>query len=701
MRYRRLISVGNLELAWHRLTTAYNVQYKRFYRPLLAAYELGLRDNLRYLHARLQGGWRPSTPSRIFLPKPSGLQRPVTLLPLEDQIVLQAVANLVAETVWRKRKRIEGVAAFSNLLCQPKDSIFFVEHWRTAYPKFQRKLETIFNSGLNWVAHFDLAAFYDTISHEALITAIAPRAHGNDVFGRIRKWLEQWSSTDAARRLQQGLPQGPIASNFLAEVFLMPLDKAMVTHRIAYARYVDDIRLLATTENDTKRAAILLERECRALGLIPQSKKFHIRRASSVSEVLGSLPSLQRRGAADAAMTEKRALRVLASAVGGRPLRILDKSRFRYLLFHAPPSRKILQTLILLLPQHPEHIDAFRAFFDSFTRSKPLEDALVNLLCDGVPYDYVRGELWHVLRQIASNKTLSTMLEAAKADLEPCARTCCLSLVWGIGRFLLECHRRGLCRFPRKRLQGFPCLAQSLLVPELPESAYETGRLAPWLLKGKRFEPGIVLAGELIRRKKSLRDLGLRNRDLSRQVQNVFKRVGLIARRSGAQYDQIGQILHARYNIQYWDKWRSLLGSEYMHALRILRVADLAFEAHSSQWLQNQDAFNDLLVRSLLGHLTTRSLPGGMSVHGKGGALIDYAVLLDSKQKFARNHKDLADELRKAHKRRNTLPASHPYAKRTRTRNTYLQPDEKPQLRHTLTKAYARVIALMSPHLKA
>ena len=88
-----LISVKNLELAWFRIATGKNLQHKRFFRHIYGAYEPGLDANLTLLHEKLIGGWKATPPMRVYLPKTSGLLRPITLLAIEDQIVLQAIAN--------------------------------------------------------------------------------------------------------------------------------------------------------------------------------------------------------------------------------------------------------------------------------------------------------------------------------------------------------------------------------------------------------------------------------------------------------------------------------------------------------------------------------------------------------------------------------------------------------------------------------
>ncbi len=290
--FKNLISRPNLELAWRRITTGINHQHKRYFRHLYYAYETALDANLSDLHARLRGGsYRPQAPTRIYLPKPSGLQRPLTLLCIEDQIVLQAVANCFALKLAPRRRAFELKSVFSNVLQDETAGIFFLQDWHDTYYKFERKIEALFNAGLRWIAHFDLAAFYDTISHDLLLRTAFPKGGLGDGRAIILGWLKTWSAEKQTSTYGHGIPQGPIASDFLAECFLLPVDEAL-TKEFPYVHYVDDIRLFGSSEAEVRRAAVRLEVLCRERGLIPQGKKFAITEATSLDDALGMLPSL-------------------------------------------------------------------------------------------------------------------------------------------------------------------------------------------------------------------------------------------------------------------------------------------------------------------------------------------------------------------------------------------------------------------------
>lgn len=701
MNYSKLISASNLELAWRRIVTGRNMQYKRFFRPIYLAYELAYKENIAYLQQKLRGGWKPTPPSKIYLPKASGLQRPLSLLRLDDQIVLQAVANAFADKLHSRRQAVEGEVVFSNLLEPNKNSAFFIQDWHTTYQEFQNKCSQHYNLGYKWIAQFDLSAFYDTISHDLLIRMVSPRGGNSQTWNRVKSWFNSWcSSAKSPLLFQHGIPQGPIASDFLAECLLLPLDEALLSLGIRYVRYVDDIRIFADSRLAAQKAALDLEVSCRNLGLIPQGKKFSIFEAESESQTLGMLPSLappdSTVGAPPAqVLSEADALRKFKKSISGRPYKIFDKSLARYVMYRAPKSRRLLDLLIRLLPRHPEHIDAFSAYFSNFRSSLPLERSICDLLLSGIPYQYMRAELWLIMARIGSMDMCERMIPSARQDLKDDDSS--VHLRWGALAFLLTCQKYGLGKYSY-RVSHQPSIVQALIAPIIPDTEYVEGRVVNNLLLSKDYLPGIVLAEQLIRREQTHRDYGIRVRELAPQVQNTFRSLGIIRRRSNIQVDQIANVLNDRYNITPTAKWRTVLGGEYTHALQILLQADALYDAGRSNWLSLQNSFNDAVTRSFILFLNANNLPGGRSLAGKDGRMIKYGVLLDPNAAFSVTHSDIAGPFREANNRRNKLPGSHPYDEKGGNQNKYLSSPEQNILRARLQLAYERMIDFVDQH---
>jgi hypothetical protein len=690
-----IFSYESLLLAWRRLSTGRNIPYKRFYRPIYIAYEIAHKQNLRGLCDRLKGSWQPQKPDRIYLPKPSGLQRPITLLRLEDQIVLQAIANYFAKKLSPRRKKVEHNVVFSNILGNPNGSIFFIDEWHISYVEFQSKCEEYYRKGLVWMAHFDLAAYYDTICHQRLIKLVAPNSSLSEPWPTIQNWLRCWTTAHDPDGIGHGIPQGPIAADFLAECMLLPLDEKMLEQKVGYVRYVDDIRIFAKSEIEAQRAAVQLEVFCRSRGLIPQGKKFAIKKAESLKDAFGSLPSIRPNDTAPAAddppMSEKEAERLFTQSLGGRPLKIEDKTRARYVLFRAPRSNRILGYIIKLLARHPEHIDAFVNFLANYERSPAAEKAILNIIRLGTPYGYVRGELYHVLARIASKDGLRECLEYAKNDLRD--KEACIVLRWGAMALLLSCERMGICK-SSKRIRYQPAFVQAFLSPIIPESEFSPKGTIPFMLTSQVQETALSAVAPLYSNGKKLPDLGLKLKDVNPLVQNTLKEMGLVGRRFSIKTDQISDILVRMYDITPSFEWRSLLGPDFIHALSILIQAERMYLPAPSNWLQFQNSFNDAVLRRFLTFLLSKNIFGGKPHSNKFGSLIDIGVLLDPSCQFSKTYPLIANCFREINARRNKIPGSHPYDKKTGQQTTFLKSHERNRFALNLKDAFNLIISI-------
>ena len=681
MEWRSLISTQNLKLAWRRINTGRNLQYKRFFREAYLVYESAADKHIKELHKELAAKvWQPNHATRLYLPKPSGLQRPLSLLYINDQIVLQAIANIFAKKLYAKRQHVELETVFSNKLTSPKNSIFFVEQWQTTYSAFQDKCIETFDKDFKWSVHFDLSAYYDTISHDLLLSIVSHKNNASKTPGIVEQWLRTWSADNIKAKTGHGIPQGPIASNFLAEAFFLPIDLKLQKESFQYLRYVDDIRLFGRSENEVRQAAILLEQECRHRGLIPQSTKFDVRKLKSANEAMGALPSIaptDGKSTSEKFMDAVDAKKKLMSAVGGRPQKITDKTRFRYVMYRAPKDAKILDTALRLLPRHPEHIDAFVAYFLNYGKSRRIVKAAISYLESEVPYSYVRGELWHVVARLAEIDEMQNALPMARQDSR--IRKQCVALSWGVMHFLVKCEERKLIRIG-KRLNAERPISRSLLAPIFPDREFVPGGHAESLLKGTLIEQ---LAGvrELQKRNITLNSLGIQQNTLDETCKTVLKSLGVIRRRRQRPIrDWIGDDLASMYGCKNIHIWRELLGAEYEHAHQIMIEAKARFDGAYSDWLGLQDSFLDMVVRSFFGFLVKKGIMGRLKTVDRNGMLINYGKLIGRNSEFGVEYPSIVKSLRIIHDRRNKIPGSHPYDKKGGAKNKWLTKGEQNKL---------------------
>lgn len=698
MKINQLASKKNLELAWRRITTGGNYQYKRLYRSVYYAYEVALNQNLKDLRQRLLGGtFTARPPERIFVPKASGLHRPLALLNIEDQIVLQAFANLAAQRMQEKRSPLQFKVVFSNILEKP-DSIFFFRQWQETYTAFQQNIKKHYAGGLRWVGDFDLAAFYDTISHELLLRTIYPRTT-NDDLDWIAKCLKTWSSDRASSCHMHGLPQGPLASDYLAECFLLPIDLALRKLR-GYTRYVDDVRLFGATEDEVRANLIELECHCRERGLIPQAGKFAIKRAQDLQEAMGMLPSIsdpQHEGTRNEKIDKIRARTLFQSAISGKPYHITDKTRLRFVLYRAEPDEYLLKLVLLLIPRYPEHTDAFFAYLSRFGFRTPIERLSLDLVLKN-PYSYVRGEAWHTL---ANYRQLSCSITAASPRLLT-NRAINIAKVdsqenfpekWGVCHFLCVSEAvtsKHLSRFLKYQAP----LLQSVLAPVLPDGAFQKGEAVEFFLKRSTPEPGLSVCSGLHKRGLTPSMFGLTQKKLPSQVANTLRELGMILA-PGPRVDPIAEILESRYGVPRGKSWHIFLHTEYIHALGLLKQAEAVFESGRSFWLAYQNTFNQTVFLALQRHLGNINHPAACTTINKKGELVDFGVTLDVKGPFTANCPSIGGCFGDMNARRNRLPGSHPYEKKTLAKSRHLNAQERNKFVARLRTAYADLVRLM------
>lgn len=698
MKVNQLASIQNLELAWRRITTGGNYQYKRLYRSIYYAYEVALKANLKDLQQRLLGGaFEPRHPERIYVPKASGLHRPLALLNIEDQILLQAFANLAARRMQKKRAPLQFKVVFSNIL-ERSDSIFFFRRWQVTYRAFQRRIRKHYRGGMRWVGDFDLAAFYDTISHELLLRTIYPRTTNSDLEW-IAKCLRTWSSGRPSSGHGHGLPQGPLASDFLAECFLVPIDIALEKRR-GYTRYVDDIRLFGATEDEVRADLIELEYHCRERGLIPQTGKFAIKRAHSVQEAMGMLPSIsdpQHEGAAGQRISKRQARSACHSAIAGKPYRVTDKTRLRYILYRADPATDLLRLVLRLVSRHPEHTDAFFAYLGRFGYRKPIERLCLGLVQNN-PYSYVRGEAWHILAKFRREPRSLTARDSEALSAQAFKIATGRSQEnfverWGVCHFLCaseDATSECLHRF----LPAQPSLLQALVAPVLPGSAFQEGGIVGVFLQNGSPESGLSICSVFHECGLTLSTFGLTANQLPSQVANTLRELGVISA-PGPKVDPIAEILRARYGVPEGKSWRLLLGTEYVHALGLLKQAEAAFAGGCSFWLACQNSFNQTIFLALQKHLTATGHPAACKTINKAGELLAFGVTLDGNGPFSKNCPTIGECFREMNARRNHLPMSHPYEQKTVTQSLLLQPRERNEFVARLRRTYSELTGLM------
>jgi hypothetical protein len=414
---------------------------------------------------------------------------------------------------------------------------------------------------------------------------------------------------------------------------------------------------------------------------------------------MGMLPSISdpqhEAGAEKVERTQAR--QAFLSAIGGKPYRVIDKTRLRYILYRAEPESGLLALVLQLIPRHPEHADAFFDYLGQFEYRKPIERLCLGLVANN-PYPYVRGEAWHVLARYLKEK--GSQARAASADLV--TRAIGIAKVkaqenfperWGACHFL--CVSEALSSAHHSRFAKYQApLLQSLIAPVLPDGAFARGEAVDIYLRRSTPEPGLSVCAALHARALGPATFGLTAAELPSQVANTLRELGVISA-PGPRVDPIAEILNRRYGIQPSRSWHVLLAADYVHALGLLKQAEVAFAGGRSFWLACQNSFNQAIFLALQRHLAAIAHPAACTIRDKTGQLVDFGNTLDANGPFSKNCPSIGACFREMNQRRNRLPVSHPYEKKTGEVCQHLGAPERNRFLLLLRTVYADFQALM------
>lgn len=699
----QLAKITNLHLAWNRILSARNGKYKKYFRGMYNTYDLSLDENLKHLSERIIGGsYKPQPPVMLYEPKPSGLVRPISLLTIEDQIVLQAIANVYAAKFSDERKEHEGTTVFSNILDRDDDSIFFFENWVDSYNDFQLQSQSLFLAGSQWMMDFDLAAFYDSICHQLLIRKLLPKKQNS-----LREFLvdcfETWTSSVKTLQKGHGIPQGPIASDFLAEILLHDIDKTLKKKNIFYLRYADDFRFFGFSKRSAMNNLHETDMLCKKHGLIPQSSKIAIRKIKDVDDFKtfegSGDPEDDEPDLEDLERDE--AEKIFFDSVDEKTGIILIKSNIKYVLKRSGPSLKIKSFLLEHLNKNLQFTEDTFTFFENY-----IGDSRVRKKAEGLiwnRFDFVRAHAWFFLaKSIASFSTVQRRAHIQYAIDEVKKKSDNTLARMGSLLFLIRSEENGhgaLSNFIKSEGTWFN---KAVLAQELPQRILSHAQILKVYFGKTHFEPSMMLGPHFHKHGVHPKNAGVSSKVLKSQTKNIYKELGFIKKTANTTIDPVGEILTSRYELTPWRKWKTLLGFDYDHALGILKQGDRLYYKSKDKWLADQNSFNNSLFIMMIETLTRLNLPGNnVSLNQPDGRRRNFGTLVsrNNMNDFVRHYPNIADAFHSANDRRNNLPGSHPYDLKSHARTKPLTAQERANLTQQLKIAYAETIQLFDQHL--
>jgi RNA-directed DNA polymerase len=256
----KVYAPDNLAAAWKRVRSnrgAAGVDHQS-----VEAFELRAEKYLDELHRELrEGRYRPSAVRRQWIPKPgTSQQRPLGIPTVRDRIVQSALRH-VLEPIWEAKFADQSYGFRPGRSC--KDAL--------------RRVDELLHAGFSWVVDADIQSYYDSIDPCRMMAEVTKEVADGKVLGLVEALLQQPVMEDASKWTpEEGIPQGSTVGPLLANVYLHPVDEAMVRAGHELIRYADDQVILCKTEQEAEQALARLREEMTGRGLTLHPKKTRV-----------------------------------------------------------------------------------------------------------------------------------------------------------------------------------------------------------------------------------------------------------------------------------------------------------------------------------------------------------------------------------------------------------------------------------------
>lgn len=358
---------SNLLLAWKWINSNTESLYKNYFRTLYKAFALSFEDNIKNLRSELSKGiYEPEFSIKVMLPKKSGILRPFTLLSIKDQIVYQAMMNVVADRLSPKMRSGYFKNSFGHIYAG-RTSDFFYKKWTKGYKAFNSEITKSFDNGHNFTATFDLTACYDSIDHSVIRHFLNDLKLDQEFSDLLIRCLGKWTAHDPHNIfLGHGIPQGPLSSGMLSEVILKEFDNKSNYDglEVNCFRYVDDIRLMAKEEHQLRKALVKLDRISKNIGLFPQTNKINIHEITNIDIEVKyiSVADMDPEILIDQDKVQERLKELTKNN------EIKDETKFKYVLAHAEPTSLINQKLLKLIDKYPHLYNSILNYFGKYKK---------------------------------------------------------------------------------------------------------------------------------------------------------------------------------------------------------------------------------------------------------------------------------------------------------------------------------------------
>lgn len=679
----RLKSLSNIRLAWTRTLTGENTDYRSLQRIEIDSFGWAEDDNLLHLRKELiENIFVPSQTTKIYIPKPSGLLRPITILRIKDAIVYQAIANLIAEKARRRLERYYFKMTFSNILASTGYQHFFWQ-WRIGRRKLDSARKQAFNEGYKWSGELDLTSFYDLIDHDLLRSVLKQFYDDDDDLALLFSCLSKWTIHPKGFEHSHGIPQGPLPSSFIAECVLHGLDRSMTKLAACkYFRYVDDITVMAKNERDAHRLFGQIEVLCRVLGLVPQIKR-PIRKLDDIEDLMFPEPS-----ADDATVftpltvsrKQNDASRKIFLSCFKRGKLLSNEeqlvTKLNYSLFRMNRDRRISKKVLGLLTAMPCVANAVNFHLRKYGTDRLICNRLLDYLDSEPTYDFVSARCLETIYFSCSRGLFSALSRISKKFVSGSYQIILRATATKI-LGLRKVYTKGLLQMLNDNNDTY--LTEHLLFA-LSNSLSESQKQQTLNKSIRADDNHVALTAAFLLTFSNLKLSG-NIKDVNSWATPILTNKGLTRKR--VMGDRVGDIVKKRFDatLPVGSSFRNVLNrGQYRQALVHLNMAEGGFATNRSLWVTQMDNFNQIILS-----IVYRKLGIGVLRGSEFGSL--------SSNLLRAHFPNLAAVFERCHNARLANPVPHAYSRLLGTFPRDIKPGERDKLCKELKIAYGEFIS--------
>ena len=213
--------------------------------------------------------YEPETAFSFYLPKSDMFFRRMIYTPFKDLVIKFIFVSVLAELLdFTFVNNYFSYRLDRNFDKKQKSKGYLYKPYYEGFKDFIAwQLAQVENS--TCMLKTDISSFYDSISHEYLLSAISQKlnitnkSHFMILFSRTLKFTTCYYSIVDGKLCEtynsQGIPIGNVAEGFIANIFLNEVDEALFNLGINFGRYVDDFRFFTNTKAESLKALIVLQ----------------------------------------------------------------------------------------------------------------------------------------------------------------------------------------------------------------------------------------------------------------------------------------------------------------------------------------------------------------------------------------------------------------------------------------------------------